>query len=313
MSYLRTTFESDTYKEINKLEPTNFSQTLWTIINLKYMLKEKIILNIITATLFLNSCEGPVGPDGVNTLVETLKENPGTNCENGGIKVSIGIDNNGNSTLDSDEIQSTNYACNGIDGNTSLTTITTEPAGTNCEHGGMKVESGVDSNSSGVLDSEEISTVAFVCNGVDGNQSLTKITTEEAGIICETGGIKVESGLDSNSNSILDLEEVTSSEYVCNGDFDKLVRIHLGEFQITTKMDNWQISSGSYRLYNFNKLDYSGVDSITFVPSLVTTDASTKCMVQLYNTTEDVAIAGTDLETNSIDFVFVESDNIFEF
>ena len=35
--------------------------------------------------------------------------------------------------------------------------------------------------------------------------------------VCANGGITVESGIDTNGNSILDPSEVTSTQYVCNG------------------------------------------------------------------------------------------------
>ena len=66
----------------------------------------------------------------------------------------------------------------------------------NCENGGLKIDSGIDTNNNGVLDSDEIVSTAYVCNGVDGNDgsdgsnSITKVLTEESGNICEAGGYK---------------------------------------------------------------------------------------------------------------------------
>ncbi|KIC64130.1 hypothetical protein RM51_05285 [Chryseobacterium taiwanense] len=53
--------------------------------------------------------------------------------------------------------------------------------------------------------------------GSSASSALVKTTIEIAGINCSTGGLKVESGLDINANGILDLSEVTSTNYVCNG------------------------------------------------------------------------------------------------
>ncbi|WEK70179.1 MAG: collagen-like protein [Candidatus Chryseobacterium colombiense] len=47
--------------------------------------------------------------------------------------------------------------------------------------------------------------------------ALVKTTIEPAGIHCSTGGLKVESGQDTNANGVLDASEVTSTNYVCNG------------------------------------------------------------------------------------------------
>ncbi|WP_375561491.1 hypothetical protein ACE193_02735 [Bernardetia sp. OM2101] len=55
--------------------------------------------------------------------------------------------------------------------------------------------------------------------GQDGLNSLSKTTTEPAGANCTNGGIKVEYGLDINSNGTLDTgeENATLTKFVCNG------------------------------------------------------------------------------------------------
>jgi hypothetical protein len=56
-------------------------------------------------------------------------------------------------------------------------------------------------------------------NGTHGQNTLVKTTTESAGANCTTGGVKIEYGLDANSNGILDAGEInaTLTKYVCNG------------------------------------------------------------------------------------------------
>jgi hypothetical protein len=56
-------------------------------------------------------------------------------------------------------------------------------------------------------------------NGSNGQNTLVKTTTETAGVNCATGGVKLEYGLDANSNGVLDVTEVnaTLTKYVCNG------------------------------------------------------------------------------------------------
>ena len=175
------------------------------------------------AFLFFAGCEGDKGAigetglDGSNSLVNIGNEPAGENCENGGIKVEVGIDNNANGVLDSNEVVSTSYVCNGLDGKTSLTAVTTEPAGDNCENGGIKIDSGIDLNGDGTLETTEINATAYVCNGVDGNDGLIKTTNEAAGMNCENGGIKIDSGIDTNGNGALDDDEITATAYICNG------------------------------------------------------------------------------------------------
>ena len=55
--------------------------------------------------------------------------------------------------------------------------------------------------------------------GTNGKNTLVNTTTEAAGANCATGGTKIEVGIDTNSNGVLDSSEVNSSltKYVCNG------------------------------------------------------------------------------------------------
>ncbi len=59
--------------------------------------------------------QGPAGQNGLNFLIKTNIESPGVNCQNGGVKIELGLDLNDNDTLDVNEIQSnqTTYVCNG--------------------------------------------------------------------------------------------------------------------------------------------------------------------------------------------------------
>ena len=55
--------------------------------------------------------------------------------------------------------------------------------------------------------------------GANGLNALIKTTTEPAGANCTNGGTKIETGLDANSNGVLDAGEVNAGQtkYVCNG------------------------------------------------------------------------------------------------
>jgi hypothetical protein len=56
-------------------------------------------------------------------------------------------------------------------------------------------------------------------SGSNGKNSLVKTTNEPVGATCSAGGVKMEYGIDANSNGTLDLSEVnnTLTKYVCNG------------------------------------------------------------------------------------------------
>jgi hypothetical protein len=55
-------------------------------------------------------------------------------------------------------------------------------------------------------------------NGIDGKNTLINTSIEPSGTNCTNGGTKIEIGLDTNSNGILDLSEVnlTLTKYICN-------------------------------------------------------------------------------------------------
>ena len=60
--------------------------------------------------------QGPAGSDGHNALIDMNPEPVGANCPMGGLRIDVGIDSNGNGSLDPNEITQTGFACNGGDG-----------------------------------------------------------------------------------------------------------------------------------------------------------------------------------------------------
>ncbi|RCS26550.1 hypothetical protein DUT90_12400 [Polaribacter sp. WD7] len=203
-------------------------------------------------------CNGTNGNNGLNSLTNISEEAKGENCENGGYKVETGIDNNVNGLLDSNEIETVNYICNGTngsDGLSSLIDISEEPKGENCENGGYKIETGVDNNINGILDSDEIEAVNYVCNGTNGNDglnSLINISEEPKGENCENGGYKIEIGIDNDVNGILDSNEIITVNYICkttngNDGLNSLINIseepkgencENGGYKVETGIDN---------------------------------------------------------------------------
>ena len=143
----------------------------------------------------LVACEGPQGPagsgePGVNALAQTSDEAPGANCANGGLKLEVGIDTNGNGVLDVTEVTDTSYICNG-DGTDSLVRTGPEAAGTNCPWGGTRIETGLDTDGDGVLDDNEVNAGAtsYVCNfGPTGSTlSGSDVRTRECAPVHDSG------------------------------------------------------------------------------------------------------------------------------
>jgi hypothetical protein len=64
------------------------------------------------------------------------------------------------------------------------------------------------------------SSLALGCagsDGDDGTETLVSTTAEAAGANCDEGGLKLEFGSDLDGNGSLSADEVTSTEFVCNG------------------------------------------------------------------------------------------------
>jgi hypothetical protein len=67
--------------------------------------------------------------------------------------------------------------------------------------------------------------------GADGKNTVVKTSTEAAGANCAKGGVKLEFGIDANSNNVLDAAEInaTLTKYVCNGNTPGSFDHYIGE------------------------------------------------------------------------------------
>ncbi|MDR6515331.1 DUF7151 family protein [Chryseobacterium camelliae] len=83
----------------------------------------------------------------------------------------------------------------------------------------LKIENSVGTNLLTVNDDGTASgsVLAGLGGGSNGKNALVRTTQESAGSNCANGGIKVETGLDTNGNGTLDASEITDTRYVCNG------------------------------------------------------------------------------------------------
>ena len=116
---------------------------------------------------------GVDGDDGSNTLISTTTEPAGSNCANGGTRIDMGVDDDGDGTLDTTEIDHTQYICDGSDGsasaNTMLTSIST-PTLTACDAGGRIMKQGLDNGDgggtaqNGILETGEVDYTTTYCS-----------------------------------------------------------------------------------------------------------------------------------------------------
>jgi len=126
--------------------------------------------------------DGMDGIDGMPALAVTTLESAGSNCADGGLKIEVGVDDNGNGALDSNEIDYTEYVCNGADGqngvdgangsaspNTMLTSVSA-PTLQACSSGGRIITQGLDNgdgggtSQNGVLESGEVDYTTTYCS-----------------------------------------------------------------------------------------------------------------------------------------------------
>jgi hypothetical protein len=103
--------------------------------------------------------QGERGDAGATSLVVHVPVAAGgTTCPYGGTAIESGVDDNGNHALDSAEITSISWVCNGAPGANGAAApqiqITPEPPGANCPAGGQRIDVGAQT--------------AYVCNGVGG-------------------------------------------------------------------------------------------------------------------------------------------------
>jgi len=168
------------------------------------------------------------------SLIESSTEPPGSHCALGGVRFESGVDWNGNGILEQNEVDNVSWACSQrVDGFTSRIRTTPEPPGANCEWGGDRIETGLDTNENGQLDDSEVDETAFACqgepgtdgtNGRDGEDGIDGFTTlvtltnlpPDPNGACYFGGTQIASGLDRDRDGVLDDDEVAEVQQVCS-------------------------------------------------------------------------------------------------
>jgi hypothetical protein len=172
-------------------------------------------------------------------LAAVITEPPGANCEHGGVAIITGADDDGDATLDPDEIDATDYVCTGDDGTAGhqvLADTQPEAAGANCPLGGTRIRTGIDADDDGILADAEVVHVVFVCNPSSGTATVGRTRYEPPGPNCALGGVAIESGLDIDADGTLDDLELASTNYVCNATVPSFEVIN-GNFVLATSFD----------------------------------------------------------------------------
>ena len=167
-----------------------------------------------------DGAQGPQGPAG----------NDGADGTDGADGAQGPAGNDGADGVNGTDGQDGVDGTDGVDGLSALVLTSTEPSGSNCADGGIKIEVGVDDNDDGNLQSSEIDQTTYICNGADGvdgvngsasaSTMLTSISTP-ALTACDTGRI-ISNGLDNgdgggtSANGVLESGEVDFMTTFCS-------------------------------------------------------------------------------------------------
>ncbi len=144
---------------------------------------------IMLLSLFLSGCGGgesqaaaenqTAGRFAAAAATQVIPEGD-LDCPEGGILVETGIDENGNGVLDPSEVDDTHKVCNGEagkrgvpgqqgsrgeDGLTAMVSLERASEAPTCPAGGVRIDAGLDLDRNGVLETDEISTTRYVCDG----------------------------------------------------------------------------------------------------------------------------------------------------
>lgn len=114
-------------------------------------------------------CNGDNGFDGIDgviaydSLIETSPVSPNSSCGSvGGLMIETGSDEDFDGILDFSEVRTTDFVCDGFNGYTTLVE-TEEDFGFYCLDGGLIIDTGLDYDEDGFLDSDEIEQTSYLC------------------------------------------------------------------------------------------------------------------------------------------------------
>ena len=181
---------------------------------------------------------------GTEILVRTEGRTADHICSEGGADIFIGNDENSNGILDESEITSTTRICHGKEGlsgpqgapgpngevgkSSIINTTEIDNGNLICNFGGLLIQTGIDNNSNGILDSNELQTEQYLCdgqigfngqNGADGASALVESRTPP-NYLCQDGviidfGVDDGNGRGEPNDGLLHQDEVIDSLQIC--------------------------------------------------------------------------------------------------
>ncbi len=146
--------------------------------------------------------------------------------------------------------------------------------------------------------------------GANGKNTLINTAVEPSGINCANGGTKIEVGLDSNSNGILDSTEINTNltKYVCNGSNNSIGSIGSPSFSIVNQLYNnnagFISASGFFNPSNYPFQivhTYNNLNAIEFEFNSIR-DYGYRCF------SVDVNLKFYDINNNLVNVLFIDKE-----
>lgn len=151
--------------------------------------------------------------------------------------------------------------------------------------------------------------------GIAGLKSLIDVQNFASSTACPMGGVTVKSGVDQNSNNVLDANEVDNSKSICftQSSTVQLDKVIVYPFNFSGNTSSTAgVWSGEF--VNFNKNNYPGVDSIILIcePYVFQGGVGNVATVELYDATSNSAIPNSSVATTRTYTVgFLSSQNTY--
>lgn len=191
--------------------------------NLRIATSSLLTTLVCACPVIIDDGEAPLGEIGRSAITRSTPELPGERCPHGGVRVEHGVDDDGDGVLADHEVDGPSaYVCDGAPADVvhaMLVEVDDAPLDA-CEAGGVRVRVGWDLNGDASLDDDEVDVQALVCDGgtgADGREGLVRVSAEPAGASCPSGGQRIDAGLDTDADDVLDESEVALTRYVCDG------------------------------------------------------------------------------------------------
>jgi hypothetical protein len=187
--------------------------------------RKLLVTALVLGAGFSGACSGE-STDSFDSQTLTRVDDAGTDgdCQNGGVKISTGLDKNKNGVLEDDEIDpmDVKLVCAGNmmatgDKPKLRRTDMLKKGDATCSAGGVAIHTGIDDNQDKKLEDKEIDETQYVCNSHPVVTRTTQLPVGDEN--CPFGGKEVAAGIDDGKkpdDGKLEDDEVDTTYFDCN-------------------------------------------------------------------------------------------------